>query len=598
MAKWRRAIVRIKRTVARTVRVRMAGWDTVEVSVLGGLRSRRYRLTDPTAERPVHCEVLLVQVPDGACLERLTGSCLLRGRVREVRLEVATMPTWLRGGLRPVRIARDLHRFRWESAGNGVAVRIGWRKRRHVGRALTELSAAVLRSRRWEQAGGELPALDRAAWIAGDSTWPHGLVGAEPTDAEPTDAEPTDAEGQTDTDPPTDGEHAQPAPAPRQPQVTLREFRFPLVTALANPHGRRLTGRATAYDLRRDGDRLVLAAGDGTPGLVFTPSGSVEATLLDRNWQKYAVAAIGDDLAAEPFTRHVLAGLAACGVGLASVSAAMRQRLAAEGHQVVEKPETVDGLPGYQLSASTSRQAGILADPAFRGRLALPMISVLVASKRADDVVRCLADLARQTYSRFEVLVGTHGYTLDPHTLADLRKRLPGPLRTVDIDDQRTLGEILEILTRRADGEFVAKVDDDDRYGPDHLTDLVLAARTSGADLVAKSARFVHLADSGVTIDRTWAATEAYEVMPAGGTLLLSRGVLQAAGGWSTSPRHVDADLLARLRSAGGVTYRTHGLGYVYYRRSGGHTWQADPDDLLDHGEVLYDGLPEAILWA
>ena len=220
-----------------------------------------------------------------------------------------------------------------------------------------------------------------------------------------------------------------------------------------------------------------------------------------------------------------------------------------------------------------------------------------MASKRADDVVHCLADLARQTYSRFEVLLGTHGYSLAPDTLADLRERLPVPLRTVDIDAHHTLGEALGILTRRADGEFVAKVDDDDRYGPEHLTDLIIAGRTSGADLVAKSARFVHLADSEVTIDRTWAATEAYDVMPAGGTFLTSRGVLQAAGGWSTAPRHVDADLLARIRSAGGVTYRTHGLGYVYYRRSDGHTWQADPGDLLDHGEVLYDGLPEGILW-
>jgi hypothetical protein len=593
VVKWRQAVVRLKRTVARTVRVRQGSWDTVEVSLLGGALSRRYRLTDPAAERPVHCEVLLVEVPDAACLERLTGSCLLRGRVREVQLEVATMPTWLRGGLRPLRVARDLQVFRWESTGTGVVVRIGWQKRRDVGHALTELSAAVLRSRRWEQLGGKLPALDRAAWCAGESTWPHGVVDAPTTDAPTTDAPTTDA---PTTDAPTIHDAGQPRPAPIQ--VSTREFRFPLVTALANPHARRLIGQATAYDLHRDGARVVLAGADGTPGLVFDRSASVEATLLDKHWQKYAVASIGDDLATDPFTRHVIAGLTACGVVLASSSPAVRQRLKADGYQVVEKVEAVDGLPGYQLSAATSRQAGTRADPAFAGRLPLPTVSVLVASKRADDVVRALADLTCQTYARFEVLVGTHGYALAPEIVADLGRRLRAPLRTVEIDDRCTLGEILAILSRRADGEFVTKIDDDDRYGPDHLTDLVLASRTSGADLVAKSARFVHLADSGVTIDRTWAATEAYEVMPAGGTLLLSRGVLQAAGGWSTAPRHVDAHLLARLRSAGGVTYRTHGLGYVYYRRNGGHTWQADPGDLLDHGEVLYDGLPEAILCA
>ena len=104
VAKWRRMIVRAKRAVARTVHVRMVAWETIEVGLLGGLKARRYCLTDPAAERVVHCEVLVVHVPDAACLERLAGSCLLHGRVREVRLQVATMPTWLRGGLRPVRV--------------------------------------------------------------------------------------------------------------------------------------------------------------------------------------------------------------------------------------------------------------------------------------------------------------------------------------------------------------------------------------------------------------------------------------------------------------------------------------------------------------
>ena len=37
--------------------------------------------------------------------------------------------------------------------------------------------------------------------------------------------------------------------------------------------------------------------------------------------------------------------------------------------------------------------------------------------------------------------------------------------------------------------------------------------------------------------------------------------------------RHVDAQLLAAVRAAGGGVYRTHGLGYLLRRSAEGHTW-------------------------
>ena len=588
-ARVRRRIGRLKRGLARTVTVRLTSWNTVEVALLHGARSQRYRLDDPRAARTVRARVLRIEVPDAACLERLAASCLLTGQVREVRLRIETMPTWLRGGLGLAGMSRDVELLTWRASGAGVEVRLAWRTRRTVGRALSELGGCVLRSR-WEQLGGVVPVLDRSSWLDGSSTWPFGK---------------TEEDGGAFTR----LRDAAPAPA------------LPVVTALANPHGRRLLGAATAYTLRpgrddSDGadDAVVLATADGVSHLTFRERDSVERQLLDRTWHKYAVAEIGEDLPDTPFVAYAVAGLAACGVVLASSSAAVRARLAARGYVVVADPSVVTGLAGYQLSVAASRTAAILADPVLRqtalrptlgdapeattpsAAIALPTISVLVASKRADDIATCLSDLAAQSYPAFEVLVGTHGYALDAGTLAALRTRLRAPLRTVEVPPERTLGEALGSLARLADGEFVTKVDDDDRYGPEHLTDLLVAWRTSGADLAAKSARFVHLTDSGQTVDRTWAAVEAYDVIPAGGTLLLSRGTLQAVGGWSTSRRHVDADLLARIRTAGGTTYRTHGLGYAYVRRSSGHTWQAEPGDLLHDGEVLYDGLPEAIL--
>ena len=73
----------------------------------------------------------------------------------------------------------------------------------------------------------------------------------------------------------------------------------------------------------------------------------------------------------------------------------------------------------------------------------------------------------------------------------------------------------------------------------------------------------------------------------AGGTLLLSRGLLREVGGFAPVPRHVDRRLLDDLARAGATVYRTHGLGYVLRRNPGGHTYDADLDAILDPSRLI-----------
>ena len=114
--------------------------------------------------------------------------------------------------------------------------------------------------------------------------------------------------------------------------------------------------------------------------------------------------------------------------------------------------------------------------------------------------------------------------------------------------------------------------------------------------MVAKSSRFTYFTDHDFTIDRTWGAKEAFDGTPAGGTMMITRSALTQIGGWSPSVRHVDTDLIARARAYGLPRYRTQSLGYVYVRRSSGHTWAADHDDLLAQGQHRYNGLPPELL--
>jgi hypothetical protein len=70
----------------------------------------------------------------------------------------------------------------------------------------------------------------------------------------------------------------------------------------------------------------------------------------------------------------------------------------------------------------------------------------------------------------------------------------------------------------------------------------------------------------------------------------VDRGLLREVGGFRSVRRHVDAQLIAAVRAAGGTTYRTHGLGYVLRRTDSGHTWQADLDDVRDRAAETWSG--------
>src|SRR6185503_12845823 len=119
---------------------------------------------------------------------------------------------------------------------------------------------------------------------------------------------------------------------------------------------------------------------------------------------------------------------------------------------------------------------------------------------------------------------GLHG--VDPGAVS-----APSQVRVVAIPPAFTLGQALAEATRHASGPLVTKVDDDDRYGPEHVWDLVLARHYSGAALVGKGAEFVFVAPRGTCVRRRM-GNEMYVDTVAGGTILLARDDLARVGGW------------------------------------------------------------------
>ena len=148
---------------------------------------------------------------------------------------------------------------------------------------------------------------------------------------------------------------------------------------------------------------------------------------------------------------------------------------------------------------------------------------------------------------------------------------------------------LLNEAARRAAGDVLLKMDDDDWYGPDFVTDLLMARAHSGADVVGCPPEFVFVEQLGLTVRRR-DPTERFGGIVAGGTMMVVPRRPRRR-------RRVPPDAPLRRRrlpaggpAAGGVVYRAHGHGYVLRRAVGGHTWDPGLGYFVSRARALTSG--------
>ena len=228
-----------------------------------------------------------------------------------------------------------------------------------------------------------------------------------------------------------------------------------------------------------------------------------------------------------------------------------------------------DGIDGREAFSIRMRRMALRNNT----RAPWPTVSVLLATRRPERLAHALRSVAAQKYMHVELVLALHGDGFGD--VPELPRR-GLKLRVVRVGAERPLGAVLDAATAAASGDLLAKMDDDDCYGPEHLLDLVLARAYSGAVLVGKGPEVVYLAGADVTVRRGRWRAERYTSDIAGGGLLISRDDLARVGGWRALPRGVDQALAADVVAAGGAVYRTHGSGFVLVRHRRGHAWCAN----------------------
>ncbi len=208
-----------------------------------------------------------------------------------------------------------------------------------------------------------------------------------------------------------------------------------------------------------------------------------------------------------------------------------------------------------------------------------PTISVLIATLRPADLTSILLQVQRQTLPSFELVLGLHGFELkaEHKALIAKLKRRSVSVEVIPCESSMTLGQVLTRLAQASSGQCIAKMDDDDYYGPQHLRDLADAMIDTRAEVVGKAMNYVYLEPLDLTLRRfSQKGTQAVELWSdwvCGGTILAQRPAAEEAGWFGEGTTAVDRFILGGITENGGKIWRTFGAGYIYRRTFTVHTY-------------------------
>ncbi len=221
-----------------------------------------------------------------------------------------------------------------------------------------------------------------------------------------------------------------------------------------------------------------------------------------------------------------------------------------------------------------------------------PPIDVMVATNRPQNLRIVFDNLSRQTYPQLRLVLVEHGVRLDRGEVNDRAEAAGFKVDIVSVGEEVILGEVFNIGFGATVADVVAKMDDDDFYGPEYLWDLRSALGFSGADVVGKWAHYVYLKGIDSTIYRFSHYEHRFTDVVAISTLLMKRSVFELAR-FPQLAYGSGSIFLREIGAAGAVVYAADRWNYLYIRGQDGerNTFPAADFDLVANSQVVCRGI-------
>lgn len=219
-----------------------------------------------------------------------------------------------------------------------------------------------------------------------------------------------------------------------------------------------------------------------------------------------------------------------------------------------------------------------------------PEAAAVLVSNRPDDLRRQILAVPSQAHRPLRLQVGCHGFSSSD--VAEELRQVDGdvPVEVLDLPEGRPLGWCLNRMIEGVGAPVLAKIDDDDHYGPGYLVDAIQALEYAQAAIVGRVGSFTYLEGQDETVLRRVGDEERhYDGTLVGATMVFRRSA------WERSPfAHKtlaeDVSFQRGVMSLGETMYAASRWDFVYRRRMQGNTWRAPDEHFLANADPAWDG--------
>lgn len=224
-------------------------------------------------------------------------------------------------------------------------------------------------------------------------------------------------------------------------------------------------------------------------------------------------------------------------------------------------------------------------------------IACLLVTMRPHLLPRCIERFRKDAYPAKELVVVVHGRDYDLRAARELVR--PGePIRFFQLGREHSLGACLNFAFAQTEAPYWSKMDDDDIYGPNYLSDVMLYQRAVSVPVFGKPTAFVYFeAGDEMHWIPGWMNERALQlrqqgqgsVIVAGGTIGGKREVLENVTFSERRRRGSDSEFLRQCHEHGYAAMATDCFNFALFRsaQQDFHTWNIGDDRVRGRSQLI-----------